>query len=133
MKSIVFAVMLVGSEGRVARGGARYQLECWREDNWVASLGGQGNHLATVDPQAMVSPGDIDLTLEELHTDNSDSYNQRTSRGHGNYRTTEGRRGFRGVKAGGQSGGSGARRGQFRGRGTPCLWEATYYMGQLGR
>ena len=96
------------ARGRGRGGEARYRPDCWEQDDWPASRGKRG-------------------TYETLQAENdeTDAEEDSSPNRQGNYRTTEGRNGFRGSSE--PSAGQGEGR---RGRGrTPCLWEASYYTG----
>ena len=101
------------ARGRGRGGEARYRPDCWEQDDWPASRGKRG-------------------TYETLQAENdeTDAEEDSSPNRQGNYRTTEGRNGFRGSSepSAGQGEGREGRRVRGRGR-TPCLWEASYYTG----
>ena len=104
----------ISSRGRGRGGAARYRPDCWEQEDWPASRGKRGTYNALPEEQG-------DETEEDSNPDRE-----------GNYRTTEGRNGYRGSfqqqNTAGQ--GEGVREGRTRGRGrAPCLWEASYYTG----
>ena len=108
----------ISSRGRGRGGAARYRPDCWEQEDWPASRGKRGTYNALPEEE---QGGVITETEEDSNPDRE-----------GNYRTTEGRNGYRGSFQQQNTAGQGERirEGRARGRGrAPCLWEASYYTG----